>query len=65
MSNITNQFLLDLTKGPLRSVRTFPGYYMNGYKFYTDQYGCSKSTKNTGVCIKGSNNNVDELDYFG
>ena len=56
---------MDLAKGPLRSIRTYSGYYVNGYKFYTIKYGDNKSTMNSGVCIKGSNNNVDELDYYG
>lgn len=65
MNNISNKFIRDLAKGPLRSVITYPGYYVNGYKFHTVGHGSTKSTTNSGVCIKGTNNSVDEHDYYG
>nr|GMC51112.1 uncharacterized protein LOC109179592 [Ipomoea batatas] len=64
-NNISNKFIKDLAKGPLRSVNTYSGYYVNGFKFHTIGYGGAKETMNTGVCIKGINYSVDESDYYG
>ena len=44
---------------------TYPGYFVNGYKFHTIRHGSSKATMNSGVCIKGSNYSADESDYYG
>lgn len=65
LNNISNNYIQDLAKGPLRSVRSYHGYFVNGYKFHTIGHGSSKSTMNSGVCIKGSNLSVDESDYYG
>ena len=62
---IANQFIQAVADGPLRSVKCYPGMYVNGYKFHTERYGSSRSTINSGVCIKGSNYSVDESDYYG
>lgn len=62
---VPNEFVRDLASGPLRSVRSVPIYYVNGYKFHTRAYGASKSTFNSGVCIKGSNYSETSNDYFG
>ena len=56
---------MDLAKGPLRKVKTFPVYYVNGYKFHTEQHGSDRATMNSGVCIKGSNHSATETDYYG
>ncbi|KAK1387560.1 DUF4216 domain-containing protein [Heracleum sosnowskyi] len=64
-SLVPNEFVQDLASGPLRSVRSVPIYYVNGYKFHTRAYGANKSTFNSGVCIKGSNYNETSIDYFG
>nr|GME09613.1 uncharacterized protein LOC109179592 [Ipomoea batatas] len=64
-NNISNKFIKDLAKGPLRSVNTYSGYYVNGFKFHTIGYGGAKETMNSGVCIKGINYSVDESDYYG
>lgn len=55
----------DFARGPLRSVITYPGYYVNGYKFHTIGHGSSRSTMNSGVCIKGTNYSANESDYYG
>nr|GMD54464.1 uncharacterized protein LOC109179592 [Ipomoea batatas] len=64
-NNISNKFIKDLAKGPLRFVNTYSGYYVNGFKFHTIGYGGAKETMNSGVCIKGINYSVDESDYYG
>nr|GLL21135.1 uncharacterized protein LOC109179592 [Ipomoea trifida] len=64
-NNISNKFIKDLAKGPLRCVNTYSGYYVNGFKFHTIGYGGTKETMNSGVCIKGINYSIDESDYYG
>ncbi|KAK1369544.1 hypothetical protein POM88_035636 [Heracleum sosnowskyi] len=64
-SLVLNEYVRDLASGPLRSVRSVPIYYVNGYKFHTRTYGANKSTFNSGVCIKGSNYSETSNDYFG
>nr|GMD52480.1 uncharacterized protein LOC109179592 [Ipomoea batatas] len=64
-NNISNKFIKDLAKGPLRCVNTYSGYYVNGFKFHTIGYGGTKETMNSGVCIKGTNYSIYESDYYG
>ena len=52
-------------QGPLRSVRTFKEFFVNGYRFHIKAYGTNRATMNSGVCIKGSNYNNTESDYYG
>jgi hypothetical protein len=63
--NISNQFLEALAKGPLRSVMSYSGYVVNGYKFHTKSHCSTRATMNSGVCIKGTNYSIDESDYYG
>ena len=39
--------------------------FINGFKFHTKEYGKKKTTVNSGVCIKGGNNDDDITDYYG
>ena len=55
----------DLAKGPLYKVKSFSGYYVNGYKFHTEEHGSNSGAMNSGVCIKGSSHSVNELEYYG
>ncbi|KAK1354688.1 DUF4216 domain-containing protein [Heracleum sosnowskyi] len=64
-SLVPNEYIRDISFGPLRSVKSIPIYYVNGYKFHTREYGADKSTFNSGVCIKGSNFSETFNDYFG
>ncbi|KAK1364489.1 hypothetical protein POM88_040050 [Heracleum sosnowskyi] len=64
-SLVPNEFVRYLASGPLRSVRSVPIYFVNGYKFHTRKYGANKSTFNSGVCIKGLNYSEASNDYFG
>ena len=61
----SNTFIQNLSKGPFRYVTTYPGYFVNGYKFHTIGHDSSKATMNSGVCIKGSNYSANESDYYG
>lgn len=62
---IDNNFIKALAQGPLRTVKMFPVYFVNGYKFHTDSHGSVRSTSNSGVCIKGTNYSETESDYYG
>ncbi|XP_021602598.1 uncharacterized protein LOC110607753 [Manihot esculenta] len=64
-NNIDNQFMKDLSKGPLRSVTTFDGYIVNGCKFNTIKGSLNRNIMNFGICIKGSNYSSEESDYYG
>ena len=54
-----------LAQGPLRSVRTFKGFIVNGYRFHIEAYGIDRAIISSGVCIKGSNYSNTESDYYG
>ena len=62
---INNPIVKDLAKGPLRTIETFPVYFVNGYKFHTESHGSMRSTSNSGVCIKGTNYSEIESDCYG
>ncbi|CAA0828761.1 Unknown protein [Striga hermonthica] len=55
----------DMALGPSRRVRTYNGYFVNGYKFHTHSNGVNKATQNSGVCVLGSCYNEFEVDYYG
>ena len=48
-----NTQLNDLAKRPLRTVRTYAGYFVNGYKFHSMGHGTRRGTMNSGVASKG------------
>ncbi|XP_039118907.1 uncharacterized protein LOC120255075 [Dioscorea cayenensis subsp. rotundata] len=64
-NDISNQFLQDLSKGPLRSYKSYSGCIVNGFKFHTKNYSSDRATMNSGVCIKGTNYTTDENDFCG
>lgn len=45
---------------PLRTVRCYPVYFINGYRFHTEAYAANKTAVNSGVCITG-----EYGDYYG
>ncbi|KAJ8749825.1 hypothetical protein K2173_013228 [Erythroxylum novogranatense] len=57
---IQNKFIFDLTKGPLRTVNSYPVYFVNGYKYHTESHGHTISSMNSGVSIQG-----ELMDYYG
>nr|GEW21217.1 hypothetical protein [Tanacetum cinerariifolium] len=63
-ANVDSQIIKDVASGPLRSVVTYPVYFVNGYKFYTSEHGSGRSTYNSGVCLKGSNYSDESNDYY-
>ncbi|KAJ8770996.1 hypothetical protein K2173_023321 [Erythroxylum novogranatense] len=57
---IENKMICDLAKGPLRTVKSYPVYFINGYKYHTECHGHNMSTINSGVSIQG-----EMMDYYG
>ncbi|KAL6538417.1 hypothetical protein OROGR_012405 [Orobanche gracilis] len=51
--------------GPFRLVTMYPVYMVGGYRFHTLGHGTNRATINSGVCIKGTNYNANEYDYYG
>ncbi|XP_023742686.2 uncharacterized protein LOC111890839 [Lactuca sativa] len=59
-NQIKNKYIHDLSRRPIRTVKLYNVYYVNGYKFHTESHGANKSTMNSGVCISS-----DSCDYYG
>ncbi|XP_054785879.1 uncharacterized protein LOC129292331 [Prosopis cineraria] len=64
-NNVDDVRIKDLAFRPSREVHTWSQYFINGYRFHTRAYNSSKSTMNCGLCIKGTNYNEFEYDYYG
>ena len=62
---IHNNFIQDLAKGPLETVKIYNGYFVNGYMFHTIGRGASKMPINSGVCIKDQNYSHNANDRYG
>ncbi|OMO87017.1 hypothetical protein CCACVL1_09317, partial [Corchorus capsularis] len=54
-----------MANGPLRFAKFYNGYFVNGYKFHTFNYGQNRETMNYGVCVKGSCYNDYDCDFYG
>jgi hypothetical protein len=50
--------------GPKRKVKCYNKYFVNGYVFYTEEYGQAWKTYNSRVCVKGSTFSEFEVDYY-
>nr|GMD40855.1 uncharacterized protein LOC111894883 [Ipomoea batatas] len=59
-NEIENKYICDLSKRPLRTVKSYPVYFVNGYRFHTESHGANKSTMNSGVCVSSTCD-----DYYG
>ena len=64
-SSIHNNFIQDLAKGPLGTVKIYNGSFVNGYKFHIVELGASKMSINSGVCIKDQNYSHNTNDWYG
>ncbi|XP_056686007.1 uncharacterized protein [Spinacia oleracea] len=56
--------LLSLSRGPSKSVKSYQGYYVNGYRFHTKKRQRRRKTQNSGVVVKGDEES-GEKDFFG
>ena len=45
--------------------RIYDGYFVNGFKFHTLDYGKDRKTMNCGICVKGNCYNDLERDFYG
>ena len=59
-----NQHLRNLSRGPRRCVKEWHTYFVNGYKFHTNEWTQGRETINSGVCTKGVTE-CGEDDYYG
>ncbi|XP_017983063.1 PREDICTED: uncharacterized protein LOC18589224 [Theobroma cacao] len=57
--------LLEISYGPGHMIRCYKGYFVNGFKFHTLDYGQNCKTMNSEVCIKWSFYNDHEHDFYG
>ncbi|KAM3395606.1 prothymosin alpha-like [Capsicum galapagoense] len=51
--------------GPLRKAKSWPVYFMYGYKFHTSSWGEGKSTYNSGLCVSGVGQDGITSEYYG
>lgn len=58
---MTNQHLRDLAYEPYSCVRSRHTYFVNGYKFHTDEWNVGKKTINSGVVVQGEGTS----DFYG
>ncbi|KAI0516679.1 hypothetical protein KFK09_009356 [Dendrobium nobile] len=54
-----------LAWGPMRKVKTWPIYIVNGFRFHTKSWSEGRKTENYGVCVRGNTHEEDECDYYG
>ncbi|GLU21146.1 hypothetical protein SLE2022_373070 [Rubroshorea leprosula] len=60
-----NEQLIHLAVGPIFEVNVYNGFYVNGFKFLTEEFTSTRKTYNCGVCVKGTTiNSADETDYY-
>ena len=50
--------------GPLRKAKSWPIYIVNGYKFHTFNRSDGKQALNYGVCVRGTNGQLQD-DFYG
>ena len=56
--------LYSLACGPDRHVSRYTGCIVNGIRFHTEEREKHRTTQNSGVVVKGTNEE-DEIDFFG
>nr|KAJ0201043.1 hypothetical protein LSAT_V11C600317920 [Lactuca sativa] len=64
-TNGSAKHLEPLANGPSNDARSYNGYFVNGYKFHTQEYGKGRVTNNYGLCVRGEIYNGEESDYYG
>ncbi|WVZ15584.1 hypothetical protein V8G54_013150 [Vigna mungo] len=62
--SVRNQHLRDLSLAPLRCVKEWHTYFVNGYKFHTHAWSQGKRTINSGVHVKGLIEGAKD-DFYG
>ncbi|XP_057444296.1 uncharacterized protein LOC130736486 [Lotus japonicus] len=64
-NQIDDVLLKSLAWGPLRNVKKWRNYIINGYKFVTKSQNEGMSTTNYGVCVRCGENDSVGNDYYG
>ena len=54
-----------LARKPSRNAKSHKGYFVNGYKYHTQEHAKGRVTNNSGVCVRGETYNAQESDYYG
>ena len=65
ISQVEDQIIREIAYGPSKSVTSYNGLIVNGYRFHTKDYGQNKATMNSGVCVRGNIYGENDLDYYG
>lgn len=66
LRNELDERIKDIAAGPLRNIKVYSAYYVNGYKFQVAQCNSTTVTNNSGVWVKGCSSNTEvEFDYYG
>ena len=60
----TNQHLRNISDGSRRCVKEWHTYFVNGYKFHTNEWTQGRETVNSGVCMKGVTGGGED-DFYG
>ncbi|KAG8366052.1 hypothetical protein BUALT_Bualt17G0035900 [Buddleja alternifolia] len=64
-NQITDKDIKQFSREFSSIVKRWNGYFMNGYRFHTLEYGETRSTMNSGVCINGSYYDDSSINYYG
>ncbi|KAL0313629.1 UNVERIFIED_CONTAM: hypothetical protein Sradi_5762200 [Sesamum radiatum] len=64
-NGVTETDIRLFSRGFSSIVKRWNGYFVNGYRFHTLEYGETNSTMNSGVCISGSYYDDASIDYYG
>ncbi|XP_075521643.1 uncharacterized protein LOC142554928 [Primulina tabacum] len=64
-ANLPDKCLENIAFGPLRRIKSYSGYFVNGFRFHIVRHCATRSTSNSGVTVKGSGNTNNEINYYG
>lgn len=53
----------DLALGPVHKFKRMSKYFINGYKFHTEEWSMGKKTYNCGVSVNAGSD--EQFDYYG
>ena len=53
-----------LLLSPQLRVRNWPAYFINGYNFYTQEYGIGKAIMNNGVSVRSFNGGSSKDNFY-
>jgi hypothetical protein len=62
---VTDQSLQCLSWEPLRQMKSFECYIINGYRFHTCKHAEGRKRNNSRVCVKGGEIENNSVDYSG